>query len=932
VFNKPDLSSVTLQAEVSSTGPAYNGPVRLSITQAERPVWSGSVSVNVPAQGQATVSVPAIVKNAEIWDVDRPNLYQAHASIPATRHSDRSTTFGFRWFDAKGIGTDARLYLNGRRIVPRSAISWGWWAPNGLFPDQAAVDREIASMRALGLDSLQNHRHMPKAIVLDSFDRAGLLRYCEPGAGSTSMEDHMQSVGSTQPPVDTSGEGAQLDFLNKYELAKILAMIKAGRSHPCVTLWTVQNEVSPDLHNPNIFYVLNAMRAADPSRIIVLKSGVNPLNQAWSLPYSSDWMHDDGTGFSGWRDQHTANSSPGVYQDSMYKSPTSYSYYSDIQKEVMVWGELATGASPDDHQLITDWYKSHDASGYDKAAHGTLLAAYNKFLDEYEFRSAFPKAEDLFRAAAANHYFSAAHMLENARMCNNVDYIALSGWESNYRENHSGLVDSLRELKSDPSLMKEASQPEVLVIRLPHYVVVKGGTASVDVHQINENNMAGPYQLTVTANMRGAKPFFQATFPVNLTGGETYGQVLKENIKIPVNEEGQVTLHASLAASNDPSPILEKNETFLVVDPQPAPITAKIAYDGPAEAIDHALQTQFGVSAVPLSEAQGRLDTIIVASKPSSATWHSFDSDETITGTTDPDLFKRQLFGRSGDLGHLRNLAPGPIKVDLYFAETYYESKDSRVFDVALNNQTVLKNFDIFAESGGKNHALVKSFNIDAPEGEVLLSIPTSEKDNATLAAIQVTDSTGKVTREVFRDRAYQDPAGHEWKPFAFADFNWASILPSALTRVQNDGTRLVLLTTGGKDAESAASFLADRKLLTYSGPVGGSGASWLGFWYFGKKHWLLNGLPADCVLDWPYQIGMGNGLMVGGRNVEAVVGYGRNHDANIGLAASVISCGKGQIVFLGLPGLEAAFVSNDPANFQLVTAKRILFNAIAGK
>ena len=101
-------------------------------------------------------------------------------------------------------------------------------------------------------------------------------------------------------------------------------MIRADRSHPSVIIWTLQNEVSPDLHNPRIFYVLRKMREADPSRIILLKSGIFPQNQVWSLPYSPDWMHDDGTGYSGWWDQHTATSSAGVYQDSQYRSPTDF--------------------------------------------------------------------------------------------------------------------------------------------------------------------------------------------------------------------------------------------------------------------------------------------------------------------------------------------------------------------------------------------------------------------------------------------------------------------------------------------------------------------------------------------------------------------------------------------------------------------------------
>jgi len=88
-----------------------------------------------------------------------------------------------------------------------------------------------------------------------------------------------------------------------------------------------------------------------------------------------------------------------------------------------------------------------------------------------------------------------------------------------------------------------------------------------------------------------------------------------------------------------------------------------------------------------------------------------------------------------------------------------------------------------------------------------------------------------------------------------------------------------------------------------------------MGFWFFGRKHWLLEGLPSDGVLDWPYQITSGNGLLLSGTGVEPVVGYGKNHDPNVGVAAAVIPCGRGEIVLLALPGLMDSFVSMLLAN-----------------
>ncbi|MGP8055190.1 MAG: malectin domain-containing carbohydrate-binding protein [Limisphaerales bacterium] len=651
----------------------------------------------------------------------------------------------------------------------------------------------------------------------------------------------------------------------------------------------------------------------------------------WSLPYSDTWMKDDGTGYSGWWDQHTAMDSPGVWTDAMYKSPGDFKYRTDNRKEVVVWGEMATGASPDDHAAIVNWYKTNHQTGYDLAAHEAILTAYDKFLDDHQFRPAFPTAETLFQQAGAKHYFSAAHLLENARMCDAVDYIVLSGWESTTIDDHSGLVDALRQLKADPSLIHEAAQPEVLVVRPRRYVIAKGDTAVVDVHQINETNLTGSWRLTLTASMAGREPLFHADYPVELTGGETFGQLLKPDIQFKVDQPGLVTIHAALSPKAGGRPVLEQDEPLLVIDTQPAALKGTIACGGESEELIAALKRQFNADAVPLSPGLGKIATILLATDAGGPEeWQSSYTDAAVANTDDQELYKHQMWGQAGLIHTWHGLKPGKITVKLYMDDGYMGGPNQRIFDLAINGTTVAKDFDIFTKAGGKNRALVETFVVDAPEGAIRLSVPHVTSDHATLAAVELRDSSGKVVRAVFRDERYTDPAGNVWMPISQQDDDyWKPDLMAAIERARRDGTRVVLLTTGGGDSEQMAAFLAAQGLVTYSGPVGSSGPSWMGFWFFGRKHELLAGLPSDCVLDWPYQITSGNGLMLSGSGVESVIGYGKNHDPNVGVAAAVIPCGQGKIVLLALPGLMDSFVNSASGKFQPVTAKRLMFNAL---
>jgi hypothetical protein len=934
-FDRPFPKTVALSATIVSAGPAYNGPVRFAIAPhaGDPAIWTGTTIVHVPAGGSATASVSAAVPSAKLWDIGQPNLYVASATVGSQAHSALTTTFGFRWFTAEGVGTNAKLTLNGRRIVVKSSISWGVWAPNGLFPDRAAAEREVEDVQALGLNCIQNHRHMPKAVVLDAFDHAGLMRYCEAGAGSYSFQSGKVGTG----PIDTSGAGgAPADFTSAYELDKLLAMVKSFRSHPAVPVWCVQNEVSPDLHNPAVFYVLRQLHAADPSRILVLKSGVGTEREAWMMPFSSDVLYDNGDGVSGWHDQHTATSSCGAYADEYYKSPTDYIYHSTDTKEISMWGEMATSASTDNYALDLAFYKDHGiTSAYNLDAARAVNSAYAAFLSKYGFQSAFPTTSALFQQIGDKHYEMDAKMLENGRICDANDYLVLSGWESTTGDDHSGMVDSLRLLKGDPGILKAAAANTVLVVRARHYVVAKGDPAMVDIHLVNEGNLHGAYTLTVTAADDGANaPFYQNSFPVIVLGGDVFGQLLKHGVTFTAPKPGYVTVKASLSKKGDVRAALVRTEPLLVVDTAPAPLSASVAIAGvPDSHLADALKQKFGVTASSLSPATGKVD-VIVASADSSLAYQTYRTTDRITGTDDPALYQQQRFGGPSKIVRYTGLPNGAAKVELFFAETYQDGPGKRMFDVALNGQTVLKNFDTFQESGGKDRAIVKTFTVDVPDGTLSVSVPAVAADNASFAAIRVTDADGKVIRQVFRNETYKDPSGDKWTPVIGSTEDLDAMFADPLRRVHDDGTRLVVLTSAddGSDSNGMARELAQKGVLSaVDAPVGQEGPSWMGFWYFGRKHWLLSGLPSDCVLDWQYQIQHGNGLRIDAPGMDVAVGFGRDHDPDLGIGAAVVPYGKGTVVLFCMPGLGRAFTDDDAHAFDPVTATRIVYNALSG-
>jgi hypothetical protein len=76
--------------------------------------------------------------------------------------------------------------------------------------------------------------------------------------------------------------------------------------------------------------------------------------------------------------------------------------------------------------------------------------------------------------------------------------------------------------------------------------------------------------------------------------------------------------------------------------------------------------------------------------------------------------------------------------VRLHFAEIYFTSAGSRLFDVRLNGTTALSSFDVFSAAGGANRALVREFSVNADGAGQLAVQFVSVRDSAKVSAIEV--------------------------------------------------------------------------------------------------------------------------------------------------------------------------------------------------
>ncbi len=86
-------------------------------------------------------------------------------------------------------------------------------------------------------------------------------------------------------------------------------------------------------------------------------------------------------------------------------------------------------------------------------------------------------------------------------------------------------------------------------------------------------------------------------------------------------------------------------------------------------------------------------------------------------------------------------VANGSYQVRLHFAELNKTAAGARTFDVRLENGTVLSNFDVFAQAGGIDRAIVRSFTTTVTDGNVTLDF-IRRVEYAKISAIEIIPAT----------------------------------------------------------------------------------------------------------------------------------------------------------------------------------------------
>lgn len=901
--NTPELTKVNaILSFTNETSSSVKQDVELIVNEKGNPdkvVFRQTLkAISFPA-GNHEVTILVNVPDAKLWDLSTPALYTCNVLIKKGKKmlDQDKKDFGFRWFTVDGVGKDAVLRLNGRRIMLRSAISWGYFPVTGLIATTEMAEKQVRTAKSLGLNMLNFHRCIGSPVVLEKADELGLLYYEEPGSFHSANHD---------------------PFIRTIVNEKLKRMVYRDRSHPSLVIFNLINEFGGPLSQDKALVAkrMNDMREAhaiDPSRIMSFTSGwagsedKEEDSKAHMLPFDTTLYR------KGWYDNHRAGG-PETWVENYYKGPKDNIMYTSNRTEVYLRGEEGAISTPPRIQMIYDQIKSTGKTGWDGLFWQSQYKAFTDYFQKKGLAPHFGSLDALTRAMGNVSFEHQGRRIEGMRMQNLGDAYMVNGWEAMPYDNHSGIVDIYRNPKGDASVLAYYNQSLYVAVASRNQVVKLPGIATVDFYIVNEENLKGAHTLDIKLIAPDGKVVYTRNEEVNIKGGENFGQLLLENVEIPINGmAGTYRVEAGLKAGGQEIFALG-NDEVVAVSWQASDLAGKGAYYGSNNDKVAAFYKQATGKELPaFTSEMGKLDWLVVNRS-------SLDEPVVI-----PSAYFKDKDGKSS------------------LKATWYSEADMNIVAAVKSATEINRTFVDGAQPdesvpANQPFSVVWEGDIYPPEsGQYLLGVETDRGVRMYVDGRQLIDEyynespmkqdrpvvmeAGKPVkvRLVYRQTRQSGQIQLKWsQPSA------ATIAPQKLfERVKNEGTTLILLGS----TETWMKSVAEYTNTVYNGYYN-VGKDWIGGIHFVKKHPLFEGLPVDDALNWPYQVVVKNGDRRFGfrmQGEELVVGSYRSTPFELGTAVGVIPCGKGKIIF---SSLDIADNLSDPSGPAEV-ARKILCNYI---
>ena len=276
-----DARTVTVRVHTAKPGGAVNlwAMVRAGgVTIAED--WG---SDEADQDGEVTLNIPE--EHFFPWSPDTPFLYDLTVGTNQGEEAGLDTVHSYfalrKWSCAPDAHGVLRFCLNDKPILLNGLLDQGYW-PEGLYtpPSDAAVERELSEVKALGFNLLRKHAKIEPQRWYYHCDRLGLIVWQDivNGGSAYNLWFVTYLTNALQPLLRRFPDGKACRRLlsrakpaGREEYAHELAdTVQALRCHPCIACWVPFNEGWGQFDAGK---AVQALRALDGTRLVDEASG-----------------------------------------------------------------------------------------------------------------------------------------------------------------------------------------------------------------------------------------------------------------------------------------------------------------------------------------------------------------------------------------------------------------------------------------------------------------------------------------------------------------------------------------------------------------------------------------------------------------------------------------------------------------------------------
>ena len=276
-----DARTVTVRVHTAKPGGAVNlwAMVRAGgVTIAED--WG---SDEADQDGEVTLNIPE--EHFFPWSPDTPFLYDLTVGTNQGEEAGLDTVHSYfalrKWSCAPDAHGVLRFCLNDKPILLNGLLDQGYW-PEGLYtpPSDAAVERELSEVKALGFNLLRKHAKIEPQRWYYHCDRLGLIVWQDIVNGGSAYNlwfvTYLTNV--LQPLLRRFPDGkAAYSLLSRAKPAgreeyahELADTVQALRCHPCIACWVPFNEGWGQFDAGK---AVQALRALDGTRLVDEASG-----------------------------------------------------------------------------------------------------------------------------------------------------------------------------------------------------------------------------------------------------------------------------------------------------------------------------------------------------------------------------------------------------------------------------------------------------------------------------------------------------------------------------------------------------------------------------------------------------------------------------------------------------------------------------------